>query len=364
MTALRNLLILFLFLMYVCTAGAIRIKDLSTIEGGRDNQLVGYGLVIGLAGDGDSKLSYTIQSIANSLERFGVQVEASSIKATNVAAVMVTADIGPFAKPGSRIDVTVSSMGDARSLQGGVLVQTPLMAGDNQVYAVSQGAIAVGGYIGGSGGASVQQNHPTVGLIAGGAIVEREVKTSLVKDGSMNFLLLNPDFTSAVRMAGAINAVYPGLALAEDSGTVNVELPEEFEGQETNFLAEIGAIEMIPDLTARVVVNERTGTIVATHNVRISTVAISHGSLTITIASNPEVSQPLPFSETGETTLVPSTQTTVTETKGSFVVVEDLPTIEQLTSALNTLGVTTREMMSILQSIKKAGALQAELILN
>ena len=367
MSVLRNPLILFIFLILVHPAGAIRIKDLSIIEGGRDNQLVGYGLVIGLAGDGDSKLSYTIQSIANSLERFGIQVEASSIKATNVAAVMVTADIGPYAKPGSRIDVTVSSIGDARSLQGGVLVQTPLMAGNDQVYAVAQGAIAVGGFIGGtggSGGATVQQNHPTVGLIAGGAIVEREVDTALVKDGSLKLLLLNPDFTSAVRMAGAINVVYPGLALAEDSGTVNVELPEEFAGQETNFLASLGAIEMIPDLAARVIINERTGTIVATHNVRISTVAISHGSLTITIASNPEVSQPLPFSETGTTTTVPSTQTTVTETKGAFMVVEDLPTIDQLTSALNTLGVSSREMMSILQAIKKAGALQAELILN
>ena len=346
---------------------ASRIKDLTNFEGERDNQLTGYGLVVGLAGDGDNKLSYTVQSIANSLERFGVIVPAGTIKSENVAAVVVTADIGPFAKPGSRIDVTVSSMGDADSLQGGVLLQTPLLGANELVYAVAQGAVAVGGFLGGSGGpggSSVQQNHPTVGMIAGGAIVEREIKNSIVKNGSFNLLLHNPDFTSSVRVADAINQIYPGSSLSENSATINIKLPENFRGQESNFMAMIGALEVIPDLTARVIINERTGTIVATHNVRIATVAISHGSLTISIASSLDVSQPSPLSETGDTVVIESTETTVSEAKGAFHVVDDLPTIEMLASALNALGVTTREMMSIFQALKKAGALQAELILN
>ncbi len=344
-----------------------RIKDLTIVEGGRDNQLVGYGLVIGLAGNGDSSLNYTMQSIANSLQRFGIQVPISSVKADNTAAVMVTADLPPYAKGGSRIDVTVSSMGDADTLQGGVLVQTPLLGADDRVYAVAQGAVSVGGFIGGAGGpggATVQQNHPTVGSIGGGAIVEREVHSRIVEKGAVNLILINPDFTSAVRVADAINLVYPTSSMAIDSGTVNVKLPEPFLGQEVNFLAAVGSLEVMPDVIARVVINERTGTIVATQNVRISTVAVSHGSLTITVASSLEASQPSPFSETGETVVLPSTETVVSETKGGFKMVEDFPTIERLTTALNALGVSSREMISILQSMKKAGALQAELVVN
>ncbi len=344
-----------------------RIKDLTVVEGGRDNQLVGYGIVVGLAGNGDSTLTYTIQSISNFLERFGIQVPAETIKADNVAAVMVTSDIGPYAKAGSRIDVTVSSIGDADTLQGGVLLQTPLLGANDKVYAVSQGPIAVGGFIGGSGGpggATVQQNHPTVGIITGGAIVEREVRSEIVQNGAINLLLLNPDFTTAVRVAESINNAFPGTAKAFDSGSVNVQVPELFHQQEVNFLARLGSLEAVPDLTARVIINERTGTIVATHNVRIASVAVSNGSLTITISSNLEASQPAPVSETGETVVLPSTQTSVKEVKGGFKVIEDLPTIERLTTALNALGVSSREMISILQTMKKAGALQAELIIN
>jgi flagellar P-ring protein precursor FlgI len=348
--------------------GASRIKDVTNIEGGRDNQLVGYGIVVGLAGDGDSRLSYTIQSLANALKRFGISVESDKVKSDNVAAVMITADIGPFVRPGSRLDVTVSSMGDAESLQGGVLLQTPLMGADGKVYAVAQGPVAVGGFIGGSGGAggaTVQKNHPTVGIISGGAIVERRVETSVVRgDGSMDLLLLNPDYATSVRIADAINTVFPAIAQASDSASVNIHVPDNFKGQETNFLAIVGTLEVQPDTLARIIINERTGTIVATQPVRLSGVAVSHGSLVISITSSIGVSQPGAFASGGTTTAVPSTDTNVQEAHGSFAMIGDYPTLERLTQALNALGVTTREMISILQTMKRAGALQAELVIN
>ncbi|MEZ5277747.1 MAG: flagellar basal body P-ring protein FlgI [Opitutaceae bacterium] len=349
------------------TLSGARIKDLSLVEGGRDNQLIGYGLVVGLAGDGDSTLSFTIQSIANALQRFGVNVPLTGLKAKNVAAVMVSADIPAFLKPGARIDVTVSSMGDARSLQGGVLMQTPLLGADDIVYAVSQGAIAVGGFIGGvggPGGATVQKNHPTVGVITGGAIVEREIPTEFFPDGQMRLLLINPDFSSASRMADMINRMYPETSYAVDASTVQVSLPELFRGREVDFVAAVGALEMIPDTPARIIVNERTGTIVATANVRVSTVAVSHGAITITIASSLTASQPNAFSDNGRTAILPSTQTGVNEVQGGFTMIEDYPSIEKITAALNALGVSTREMMSIFQAMKRAGALQAELVIN
>jgi len=347
-------------------AEASRIKDLSTISGVRDNQLSGYGLIVGLAGDGDSNQQFTVQAIANMLKDYGINIHSDDVKNKNIAAVIVTADIKPFMREGSRLDVTVSSIGDAATLQGGILLQTPLFGADGEVYAVAQGAVAVGGFIGGTGGpggATVQQNHPTVATIPGGAIVEQEIEMEIVKNGSIDILLTNPDFTSAVRMADAINRVFPGASQAMDSTTVNVFIPEGFAGQTTNFIAAIESIEVMPDIAAKVIINEKTGTIVATSNVRVSTVAVSHGSLTITIASNVAASQPNPFAE-GETALLPTNDVSVNENRGGFRVVEDLPTIERLTTALNALGVTTREMMSILQSLKTAGALQAELILN
>ncbi|MGH8018581.1 MAG: flagellar basal body P-ring protein FlgI [Opitutaceae bacterium] len=360
-----------IFLLLAAASGAssfgARIKDLVLVEGGRDNQLVGYGLVSGLSGDGDSNTSaYTVQSIANALQRFGVNVSPSLVKSKNVAAVMVTADIPPFLKPGQRIDVTVSSLSDAKSLQGGVLLQTPLVGANDEVYAVAQGPIAVGGFLGGSGGeggATVQKNHPTVGVISGGAIVEREIPMQLVNDGEMRLLLLNPDFTSAARMAEAINTVYPDSALAADSAAVRVRLPEVFRDRQVDFIAALGSLDVVPDTPARIIINERTGTIVATASVRISTVAVSHGSLTITISSSLDASQPGAFSP-GETVVTPSTSTDVAEVQGGFRVIEDFPSIEEVTAALNAMGVSTREMMSIFQSMKRAGALQAELIIN
>ncbi len=346
---------------------ASRVKDLALVGGGRENQLVGYGLVVGLAGDGDSNSQATLRSVANTMQRFGITVDSNQIKAKNVAAVLVTADISAFLKNGSRIDVTVASMGDAKTLQGGVLLQTPLLGADGRAYAVAQGAVAVGGFLGGTGGAggaTVQKNHPTVGLISNGAIVEREIPARFVTDGAVSLQLHNPDFTSAARMADAINSVYSGAASARDAASVDVRLPDIYRGREVAFLADLGQIEVIPDTLARVVINERTGTIVATSTVRLSQVAISLGSLTITVSSSLGVSQPNPFNNSGQTAVVPSTQTDVDERKGSFTVVNDTPSIERLASALNALGVSTREMMAIFQTLKRSGALQAELVIN
>jgi len=359
---------LYIFLLSGCVAAhASRVKDLTVIEGGRDNQLVGYGLVVGLAGDGDSNAATTLRSVANVLQRYGLTISPQDIKAKNVAAVMLTADLSAFLKPGARIDVTVASLGDAKSLQGGVLLQTPLLGADGRAYAVAQGAIVIGGFLGGAGGAggaTVQKNHPTVGSISNGAIVEREIASQVVHDNSLRLLLHNPDFTSAARMATAINAVYPLAASAGDAATVTVNLPAAFAGREVPFIADLGLIEVSPDTLARIVINERTGTIVATSTVHLSPVAIAHGALTITVSSNIGVSQPNAFSKTGSTVAVPSTQTTVNETKGGFVVLQDAPTVERLAAALNALGVSTREMMAIFQTLKRSGALQAELVIN
>jgi flagellar P-ring protein FlgI len=345
---------------------ASRVKDLALIEGGRDNQLVGYGLVVGLAGDGDSNAATTLRSLANALQRYGLALNPQDIKAKNTAAVMITAEIGAFLKPGSRIDVNVASMGDAKSLQGGVLLQTPLLGGDGRVYAVAQGPVAIGGFLGGTGGAggaTVQKNHPTVGVISSGAIVEREVLSTFVRDNVLRLLLHNPDYASAANMAAAINARWPASATPVDAATVSVTLPADYRGRDVAFIADLGQLESTTDTLARIVINERTGTIVATSTVRLSHVAIAHGSLTITVTNNQGVSQPNALSN-GQTQQVQSTQTAVNEGKGGFTIVPEQPSIERLAAALNALGVSTRDMMAIFQSLKRSGSLQAELVIN
>jgi flagellar P-ring protein precursor FlgI len=345
----------------------VRLKDVTMVAGARENQLVGYGLVVGLAGDGDKDPVYTIQSIANVLQRYGITVPAATVSSKNVAAVMVTADIPAFLKSGSRLDVTVGAMGDAKSLQGGMLLQCPLLGADGKVYAVAQGTIAVGGFIngtGGPGGATVQKNHPTVGQITGGALVEKEIPTEIVHDHHVDFLLREPDFTSAARMAEAINQVFTNCALALDSTTVRVNVPEGLEAVPVDFIARVEAIEVAPDVPARVIINERTGTIVATSRIKISNCAVSHGDLTITIASTMDVSQPQPFSMTGRTAVTPRTDTKVNENKGTLIPLGELPTIEKVAAGLNAIGVTPRDMMSIFQTMKQAGALQAELLMR
>ena len=371
-----------LALFFANTSDAARIKDLTSVKGARDNQLRGVGLVVGLAGQGDGRIEPTERSIINAMERFGLDITRAD-QSRNVAVVFVTADIGPFAKNGSRIDVTVSSFGDADSLQGGTLLQTPLTGADNQVYAVAQGPVAVGGFLGGNAaqGATIQINHPTVGKIANGAIVEREIPLEIVTpDGTMNLMLRNPDPATAARLADAINNFYPASSLATDAGTINVKVPALFRGQETNFLASIGQVDVIPDVPARIIINEKTGTIVATQNVRISKVAVSHGSITVAVEPKATAVQPPPLAPAGTPPVVlGGADVTVKEKVGNFQIVDEdlsglppglqqnfqgLPTLDRLTTGLNALGVTTREMTSILQAMKSAGALHAELILN
>ena len=344
-----------------------RIKDLAMVGGARDNQLTGWGLVVGLANDGDKNPVYTIQAIANTLQRYGINVPAATLASKNVSAVFVTADIKPFLKSGSRIDVTVSAMGDAISLNGGVLLQTPLLGADGKTYALAQGPLAVGGFsvgAGGAGGATVQKNHPTVAQISGGAIVEKEIPTQVVNNHHVELYLREPDFTSAARMAEAINQTFPNSAEALDATTVRVLVPDGLEDRSVDFIARLEAIELTPDTTARVIINERTGTIVATSKIRISACAVSHGELTISIASTPDVSQPNPLSKNGTTTVTTRTETAVNEAKGRLIPLEEMPTIEKVAAGLNAIGVTPRDMMSIFQAMKQAGALQAELIMR
>ncbi len=341
-----------------------RLKDLVMIAGARDNQLVGYGIVVGLAGEGDKNPSYTLQSFANLLQRFGVQVPAKSLVAKNVAVVMITADIKAFAKNGQKIDVTVSAIGDARTLQGGVLIQTPLYGADGQVYAVAQGPLAVGGFIGGNNSASVQKNHPTVATISGGALVEREVTTRIVENQEVELLLRDPDFTSAARLAMAINDRFKDSARAIDSTSIKVHVPEGLEEAAVDFVSRLEDIEVSPDVPARIVINERTGTIVATAQVKISSCAVSHGDLTITIANTFDVSQPNALSQTGETSVTPRADTKINERKGTMITLNDLPTVDRVAAGLNAIGVTPRDMMAIFGAMKQAGALQAELILR
>lgn len=363
--ALAAGLLLVLLLPVPLRAAGVKLRDLVMVYGARDNQLVGYGLVAGLAGSGDMNQIYTLQTVANMLLRYGINIPASTIMAKNVAVVMVTADIPPFLKNGARLDVTVASMGDAKSLSGGVLLQTPLLGADGKVYAVAQGPLVLGGFAageGGAGGATVTKNHPTTAQIINGALVEKEIPTQFVHDHSVELLLRDPSFNSAAAMAAAINEVFTNSAHAVDSSTVHVQMPDGTEASPVDFIARLDMIEVNPDTPARIIINERTGTIVATAAIHISSCAVASGNITINVEQTLDVSQPAPFSNTGSTAVTPRTSTTVTENKSSLVTLQELPTVEKVAAALNALGATPRDMMSIFQAMKQAGALQAELI--
>lgn len=459
--AQKIIVVLVFLLVFACGVafGQSRIKDVAYVQGARDNDLVGYGLVVGLDGQGDSDPVLTKQTVANLMKRFGVQISQNDVKAKNCAVVMVTARISAFERNGAKIDVQVSSMADAKTLQGGTLLQTPLMGADSQIYAVAQGSVSVGGFFAGNsgaGGASVQKNHPTSGRIPGGALIEKEIPTDVFNQGVLEIALRENDFTSAVRMANAINEQLGSIAYAVDANTVRVYVPQEAqpENKQTEFIARIENIEFRPDAPARIVMNEKTGTIVANSKIRIHSVAVAHGNLTVAIATTQKVSQPNPFtgnvigdlsagsggsggaggaaasgilgdSETpleiggrvvyqddqgqqiqvpigiappvgytpvmkgatgqpgvasagasgapggnvnvttgAQTVVTEQTTTNVQEEKTKFIVVEDLPTVEDVAAALNALGVTPRDMMAIFQSMKQAGALQAELVLQ
>lgn len=347
---------------------SVLVRDITMVSGARDNQLRGYGLVVGLSGDGDKDPVYVKATLANLLQEFGLTLPPATISAKNVAVVMVTADIPAFARNGSRIDVTVSAMGDAKSLQGGVLLQTFLYgASDRQVVAAAQGPIAVGGFlggVGGPGGATVQKNHPTVGQIIGGAIVEREIEANIVYDDAIELLLREPDFTTAAKMAAAINEQFPGSAQAVDSSTIRVGVPEDLRSSPVEFVALVGNVSVTPGTPARIIINERTGTIVANAQIRISACAVAHGNITINVASTLTASQPNALAEEGETVVLPNTETVVAENQGRLVPLAEMPTVETVAASLNSLGVTPRDIMAIFQSMKQAGALHAELIIR
>jgi len=341
---------------------AARVKDVARIQGVRDNQLSGYGLVVGLNKTGDRRQTiFSTQTLLNMLERMGVTLATRDIRVENIAAVMVTADLSPFIRSGSRIDCTVSSIGDARSLQGGILLQTPLKAANGQVYAVAQGAVAIAGYTGGSGFNKIQVNHPTVAKISGGAIVEREVGSDLGTRNQLELVLNEYDFTTASRLESGINQrLGPGIAKSLDGRSVDIKVPDSYKNRVVELIAELENVEIETDRKAKVILNERTGTVVIGKDVRISAVAITQGSLSIQIGTNFNVSQPEPFSQ-GKTVVTPEQKVQADEKQSQLVMLRDGANVEDLVKALNSLGASPRDLVAIFQSIKAAGALQADL---
>jgi flagellar P-ring protein FlgI len=345
-------------------AGATsRIKDLANIEGVRQNQLIGYGLVVGLNGTGDTlnNIPFTRQSLQAMLERLGVNVRGAQMRTGNVAAVMVTANLPAFATQGTRMDVTVSALGDSKSLQGGTLLVTPLLGADGNVYAVAQGSLAISGFQAEGDAAKIVRGVPTVGRISNGAIIEREIEFALNKLGQLRLALRNSDFTTAKRIASAIND-FIGSPAAEplDPSTVQITIPKTFEGNVIALLTEVEQLQIEPDLAAKVIIDERSGIIVMGRDVRVSTVAVSQGNLTVTISETPVVSQPQPFSR-GETRVAPRTRVGVQEDGKKLAVVKEGVSLQQLVDGLNSLGIGPRDLISILQAIKAAGAIQAEI---
>ncbi len=360
------LLSLFLAAAAIGAANASsRIKDIVQFEGVRENMLVGYGLVVGLSGTGDTLVDgqFTKQSLKAMLNRLGVKPTDAGLDSKNVAAVMVTAVLPPFARQGSRIDVTVSALGDAKSLLGGTLLVTPVLGADGEVYAVAQGQLAVGGFTASGAAETVIKGVPTSARIASGAIVEREVGFQMANMESVKLSLRNPDFTTARRIAQAINA-FLGTAAARpsDPTTVHLEVPDSYRGNVVNLLTDIEQLRVEPDQLARVVIDEQSGIIVMGENVRISTVAIAQGNLTIRITETKQVSQPGPFANVGATTTVDRTEIEVSEDgENRLGVVATGVTLQELVNGLNALGIGPRDMITILQAVKAAGALQAEI---
>jgi len=375
-------MILLITFIFPSAGNSARIKDIVSIKGIRPNQLFGYGLVIGLFGSGDKAGSFVNQGLANMLEKMGIRVLPEDIKVRNVAAVMVSAVLPPFARIGKKIDVTLSSIGDAKTLQGGTLLLTPLKGVDGKIYALSQGSVSIGGFAaGGAAGGGVVKNHPTVGRISGGATIEREIPLLIEDKKELTIILNDPDFNTVTRMSDVINSeLGKSFAKPIDSGTLKCNLPENFQGGMVNLIARIGDLEVKPDSVAKVIVSERTGTVVIGENVRVRQVAVAHGNLSIQIKETREVSQPAPFAPSnrgggapietrdgvvvapgGSTVVSPESDVTVAEENNRLLLVPGGKTIGELVRALNAIGVTPRDLITILQIIKAAGALQAEL---
>ncbi len=362
--SILSLAALLMAILPVSPAWAIRIKEMATFEGVRPNQITGYGLVVGLNGTGDKDKTYfTNQSLSNMLRQMGVTVPVNpkDMKVKNVAAVMVTADLPPFVKPGTKIDILVSSMGDATSLQGGTLLVTPLKAIDDKIYAVAQGPLSVGGFAITGAAGSVQKNHPTVGRIVQGGTVEREVPIRWQGKEAMSLKLGQPDFTTAARVAEAINSRLPGASARPlDASTIEFNVPLNYRENLAVMVAELDNLDVEPDAVGKVIIDERTGTVVVGENVKLSTVAVAHGNLSVQIKEGVTVSQPGPFSM-GETVVAPDTAINVEEGADKLLLIERATTIHDVVKALNAIGVTPRDLIMIFQAIKAAGALHGEL---
>jgi flagellar P-ring protein precursor FlgI len=365
LTCLSLIVPLIVSLTVAQPAQASRIKDVVDFEGVRANMLIGYGLVVGLNGTGDSLRNspFTRQSLESMLERLGVNTRGATLNTNNIAAVMVTASLPPFAAQGTNVDVAISAMGDAKSLRGGILLVTPLMGADSEVYAVAQGPVSVGGFSSGGQGAKVTKGVPTNGKIANGAIVERTIDFALASMGQIKLSLRNPDFTTAQRIAAAINGrMGAPMAAMIDPSTVNMTLPENYPGGMVSLITDVEQLQITPDQPATVVIDEASGIIVMGKDVRINTVAIAQGNLTIRVTETPQVSQPAPFSQGGTTKVVPRTTVEVDQgEEKKLAVLKDGVSLEDLVNGLNALGIGPSDMISILQAIKASGALQAEI---
>lgn len=344
--------------------GAVRVKDVAALQGYPAQPLIGYGLVVGLNKSGDRRQTiFSAQTLANMLEKLGVIVPGEQVKIENIAAVLVTADLPAFARAGSRIDVVVSSIGDARSLQGGTLVATGLRGPDGTLHALAQGPLTLGGFGGGSGGNSVQVNHLTAGRVPNGATVQVAQRVALPTDGALTLSLAQADFATAAQLAEAINReLGPGAAHAIDPGAVSVAVPEAYKGAVPDLMARIEPLPVSVDAAARVVINERTGTVVVGAGVRIGAAAVAHGNLSVKISTRFNVSQPAPFSRTGETMVVPEERVEVTEGDARLVSLQEGTTLESVVRALNALGATPRDIIAIMQALHVAGALRAEIV--
>ena len=371
-TAVGMLAFLTLSLFSVSMAHAVRVKDVATIEGVRENQLIGYGLVVGLDRTGDQVIGgqFTIQAMMSMLNKMGINLVIDPIQllTRNIASVMVTAKLPPFVKPGMTLDAVVSSMANAKSLQGGTLLSTPLKAPNQQVFAVAQGPVSIGGFLGGTGGAggaTVTKNHQAAGVVPAGAIVEKEVAVDIDTWDTVSVLLRHPDFTTAIRTAEAIDGTFgKGTAVPVNAGMVKTTLPSSFHGRVVEYIATMEGLDVSVDVAAKVVVNERTGTVVLGEHVRLSTCAISHGNLTISVKNTLNVSQPpapVIGSTQGQTTVTPDVQTDVAEEQSRLIVVDQTVTLGEVVRALNAVGVTPRDLVAILSALRAAGALQANL---
>lgn len=370
--SLRSILAVALAFSVVLNVGATtsmraaesRLKDVATLQGASVAPLVGYGLVVGLNKTGDKRQTiFSTQSLANMLSRFGVEVPADQLKVENIAAVLVTGELSPYQKMGARIDVLASSIGDARSLQGGTLLPTPMRGPSGETVALAQGPLSIGGFGGGGGGSSVQVNHLTAGRIPGGAILQTSPQAVVMPTGSLTFSLREPDFSTATYVAQAVNA-HLGAVVARplDPGSVAVIIPERYRNTVPEFIAEIEELSVRTDAVARVVINERTGTVVVGGHVRLSAAAVAHGNLSVRITTKYEVSQPAPFSN-GQTTVVPNEKVDVQEGRAKLVSLEEGVTLEAVTTALNSLGASPRDIIAIMQALKAAGALNAEIVI-